>query len=319
MENILYPIARDKEGNLFDTKSAQKDKKYYCINCNNEMIFKSSGKYGSGRKRPHFSHKSSTNCKPETVLHILFKELVVKKLNDLLASGNSLEFYWNCKYCNNIHQGNYSKKLKRIELEYNLNFCRPDIALLDNDEEVYAVIEIVVTHKPEEKVLNYYYDNDITLIQINLKSDEDIYKIDQILKTPDFVNLCFNHKCEICNNYKEKFTMSIIHGKCDKCFNSMNIALMTKNNNFSFGPEKFNKDEILFAKNKGVLIDEKYFVNTCGNCGKLLNKKLNLKSYFSLANQGSFEKYDYLIKYDCKYCKEQNISEENRQIENFKS
>lgn len=318
MENILYPIAKDREGNLFDTKSAQKDTKYYCISCNKEMIFKNSKKKGIRRKRPHFSHKSATNCKPETVLHLSFKNLVVKKLNDLLASGNSLEFYWNCKYCNNKHQGNYIKKLKRIELEYNLKFCKPDIALLDYNNNLYAVIEIVVTHKPDEKVLKFYNDNNIILIQINLKSDEDIYKIDEILTTPDLVDFCLNEKCKICNNYKDKFTLSIIQGKCDKCVYPMNIALMSKNNNFSFGPEKFSEEEIELVRNKGVLIHKKYYVNTCGNCRRLLKNKINLESYFSLSNNGSFEKED-IVKHDCKYCKEQNISKKNEQRENLKS
>jgi hypothetical protein len=37
-----------------------------------------------------------------------------------------------------------------------MKICKPDIALFDETGKVFTVIEIVVTHKPEDNVIKYY-------------------------------------------------------------------------------------------------------------------------------------------------------------------
>lgn len=328
MNEILYTIAKDLDGNLFTAESAQKGGQYYCVNCNNVLVLKKSGKIGPRRKRPHFSHKSSTpNCQPETALHLGFKTLVVEKLNQYLQIGNSLDFNWSCEYCGVQHTGNYIKKLKSVKLEYDLKFCRPDIVLLDYNDKIYAAIEIVVSHKPTEEVINYYHDNKIILIQINLKSDDDIYRINEKLTKPDIVKFCENQRCTICNKFQEKFIMSIVDGKCRNCFKPMKIALMKKESNkFLFGPEKFNSVEITFAKKKGVMIDEHYFkyidekynVNRCRQCGDFLKKHSSLKNYFSYALNNLLPIQDFFIRYNCRYCTDKKISDDIDWTQNVK-
>lgn len=328
MNEILYTIAKDIKGNLFTAQSAQKGVEYYCVNCNKSLVLKKSGMIGPRRKRPHFSHKSSTqNCQPETVLHLGFKTLVAEKLNQCLQIGNSMFFNWGCEYCGDKHVGNYIKKLKSIKVEYDLKFCKPDIALLDYNDTIFAAIEIVVTHKPTERVLNYYLENKIILIQINLKSEDDIYRIDEKLNEPDFVKFCLNQRCNVCNNFQEKFIMSIIDGKCKNCFKPMKIAIMKKGNNkFWFGPEKFNPKEIAFARQKGVMIDElyikyldqKYLVNKCQHCGDFLKKHSRLQNYFLFAVNNLLPIQDFFIKYNCSYCTEKKISDDNDWTQNLK-
>src|SRR5690554_7341754 len=94
---------------------------------------------------------------------------------------------WHCKYCYTGHTGNLLKMIKSVKVEHNMTVCQPDIVLFDGEDKVFAVVEVVVTHKPEEGVLQFYRDNNIILIQINLTSDKDIEELDTKIANPDFV------------------------------------------------------------------------------------------------------------------------------------
>lgn len=313
MSEILYTIAKDLDGNLFTAQNAEKGNAYYCVSCDKLLILKKSGKIGPRTKRPHFAHKSTTDCQPETALHFGFKTLAVEKLNHYLQSGNRFDFSWHCEFCGKQHTGNYIKKLKSVQLEYDLKYCRPDIALLDHNNEIFAAIEIVVTHKPTERVLSYYLQNEIILIQINLQSDNDIYLIEEKLTKPDLVEFCINPRCKFCNNFKQKFIMTIIDAKCWKCFRPMKVAAMKDGcNKFLYGPEKFNSKEIAFAKAKGVVFKsgESHF-NSCHQCGFFVKKFNMLHNYFSAAGSGIFPIQDFPIKYNCSYCTKEKISNDN--------
>jgi hypothetical protein len=156
-----------------------------------------------------------------------------------------------------------------------MNICRPDIALLNGKKNVFAVIEIVVTHKPDDNVINYYKANNIILIQINLDSEDNLENIDEKLKTPSIVDFCFNPKCKDCGNYKMKKELVVLDENCYRCGKPMKICYILNNGNDSFErPSEFNENEIDFAKSKGVLlemrysktINMKYLANVCPNC-----------------------------------------------------
>ncbi|ABQ06611.1 competence protein CoiA family protein [Flavobacterium johnsoniae] len=321
MNEILYTIAKDPEGNLFTALSAQKGTQYYCVNCNNILVLKKSGKTGPRRKRPHFAHKSlMPNCQPETALHFGFKTLAAERLNLYLEAGTPFSFNWRCDYCGEKHTGNYTKKLKSVRLEYDLKHCKPDIALLDENDAVFAAIEIVVTNKPSERVLNYYLENKIILIQINLKSDDDIYLVKEKLTEPDLVKFCLNPKCNVCGNFQKKIVMSIIDGKCWNCYSPMKAAVMKDGaDKFLFGPEKFSSSEITYAREKGAAISEyqskitgeQYQANFCPKCGTFIRRFSKLKNYLSYANEGALPMQDFQITYNCSYCCEKKISDDD--------
>lgn len=130
---------------------------------------------------------------------------------------------WGCQYCGVTHTGNLLKKIKSVKVEYYLSVCKPDIALIDNDNKVFAVIEVVVTHKPEENVVNFYNDNDIILIQVNLTSDKDIDDLEIKISQPDIVSTCYNPKCKTCGQFQQKKVMTIIDGPCWKCGTTMKL------------------------------------------------------------------------------------------------
>lgn len=328
MDEILYTIAKDSEGNFFTALSASKGKIYYCVNCDNILILKKSGRVGPRTKSPHFAHKSLTrNCQPETALHYGFKTLAAEKLNQFLQAGAEFNFYWTCEYCSEVHKGNYIKKLKSVRIEYDLKYCRPDIALLDENDDIFAAVEIVVSHKPNDQALNYYIQNKIILIQINLTSDDDIYKIEQKLSEPNLVKFCLNPKCSVCDNFQQKYIMSIINGKCWKCYNQVKVALMKDGaDKFLFGPEKFTPREIAFAKERGVNIDEyisgltgeQYNANLCRQCRTFIRRFSKLRNYFNYASEENLPIQDFLIRYNCRCCAEKKISEDDDWAQNLK-
>lgn len=314
MKDILYTIAKNKNGELITAQNAEKGNEFFCVICDNNVLLRKSGKVGKNRKRPHFAHKTlKPNCKPETALHFGFKNLLVNKLHKHIENKEPLEFNWKCEYCYDLHSGNLLKKIKSVKLEHNLNVCRPDIALLDFNDTVFAVIEIVVTHKPEENTIDFYNKNEIILIQINLKSDEDINLVNEKITSPDIVKTCFNPKCKKCNNYLHKTKMTVIDGDCWKCKSTMKIAVIEggiERGGSCVGPQNFTKQEIEFATSKGVIIkehysktaNEKYFANTCLKCGNFAGEFFLFTEYLSPVYYGELDSETYNVGHNCNYC-----------------
>lgn len=324
MKNILYTVAYDKNNILIKASDAEKGNDFYCPVCKGELILRKSGKTGKGSKRPHFAHhKLTPNCNPETALHFSFKNLLSKYLEEHIQSNTPLQFSWKCKYCYETHSGNLLKKIKSVKLEYSMDKCKPDIALLDKDNNVFAVIEIVVTHKPEEEVLKYYNGKNIILIQINLTSDKDIDELENKISKPDIVHSCFNPKCNKCGYYLNKTKMTIVDGNCWKCNFKMKVAIVEggrEREDILAGPDKFTKQEIEFAKNKGVIIkeqysksaNERYLANTCGQCGTFIGRCYLFPDYFAPAIDGNLPSETFDIGYHCDHCYElENINKEN--------
>ena len=319
MTSILHTVATDKDGNLIKANDAEKDNDFFCPLCKTELILRKSGKTRKGSKRPHFAHRALTpNCTPETALHFLFKNLLAEKLQKHISTHTPLLMTWSCKYCYNRHTGNLLKKIRSLKVEYNMTVCQPDIALFDRDGNVFAVIEIVVSHKPEKNVLQFYKDNNIILLQINLTSDKDIDELDAKIANPDFVATCFNPKCNSCGHFQQKTTMTIIDGSCWKCHSTMKVAVVEGGcSGSSSGPDEFTPQEIEFAKSKGTIIkvhysktaNEKYLANTCPKCGTFAGNFYLFTQYLQPASVGELPSETYDIGYHCYHCLEVETSE----------
>lgn len=238
MQNdILYTVGLDQNNQLIHIDYAKKGDKYSCPGCKGEFILKKSGKTGKGSKRPHFAHHNQPpNCTAESVLHLSFKKMVVEYLNDRIKQNNSVIIEWNCINC----QIDYSNlPLKRdllnsvahVKEEYNLKQCRPDIALLDKEQRVIGVIEIVVTHEPEERTLNFYREQGITLIQLNI-TPEDLRNLESKIGHPDVLNYCLNINCNQFINHKVRRRIEIGQTRCPNCRNIGNTARVTSGSVF---------------------------------------------------------------------------------------
>lgn len=276
VNEIQYTTAIDQKGDLVHINEAEKGRVYYCPLCKTEFILRKSGKTGKGSKRPHFAHNELTpNCTPETVLHYLFKKKLVELLNKYLSQKNEFIINWSCDACSKYNKGNLLAKVTSIKEEYNLKVCQPDIALFDAEKNVIAVIEIVVTHKPEENVLKYYQENKIILIQLNLSSEEDLNSIEKKIKIPDIVDYCLNPKCSDYKRYSIKRRILFKPDRCGLCFHQIESYFIVIDS--AFGIQKtldFTDNEISFVKSKrnNILIKtnqstkEKYPTSTCIYC-----------------------------------------------------
>lgn len=285
---LLHKDAKDESGNFIHVSDAEKGIKYYCTDpeCKKEIIFRNSGKTGKGTRRPHFSHKKGTspNCSPERALHEVFKNRLVDLLEKYKTDNNPFIFNWNCVVCNYRNSGNLLDKVNLIKAEYYLGECRPDIALLDKEENVLAVIEIVVTHPPEENVLKYYENKKIALIQINLTSDEDSNRVEEKTKNPNIVDLCTKPTCQNSNKYNLNRRVVRRQHTCSRCYSGILEFEIEIDSVFGIQPSLgFTKDEIALVNSnyKNIVINtrindqgikEKYPVMECLNCKKIRNR-----------------------------------------------
>lgn len=324
MTTFLYTVAIDKDGNFVKANDAEKRDNFFCPVCKTELILHKSGKIGKGTKRPHFAHRALTpNCTPETALHYAFKNLLAAKLQQHLMKQTPLPMAWRCEYCYGGHSGNLLKKIKLVKVEYNMTVCQPDIALFDNNDRVFAVVEVVVTHKPEENVLKFYKDSNIILIKINLTSDKDIDELETKIANPDFVGTCFNPKCKTCGHYQQKSTMTIVDGPCWKCHSTMKVAIVEggmERGGSSSGADEFTPQEIEFAKSKGAIIKahysktahEKYLASTCPRCGTFAGNFYLFTQYLQPALTGELPSETYDTGYYCDHCFE--VTFENAEL-----
>jgi len=264
-KEILYVTAFDNNGVLVKAKDAEKTLDYFCLGCKEKLILKKSGKTGKGSKRPHFAHYSqSPNCTPEGVLHKSFKLLLLEKIKKHITEKSPINIEWECIYCHEKHKGNLIQCAIDVKDEFQMDKCRADIALIDQEGKPFATIEIVVTHKPEEATISYYKENKIALIQIELESEYDLDIIDAKINFPTSVDYCFNPQCP---NHGEYFYIrkpKILKKKCGN-FHIMTSCIAVTNHYFGLQQSTdFTDEEIKSAKSKGVVFEGKSII--CPHC-----------------------------------------------------
>lgn len=286
-KEILYTSALDERGNLILINDAEKGSTYFCPECKGKFILRKSGKTSKGSRRPHFAHNNlTTNCTPEGVLHSSFKKLLIDLLEKYRSEGKTLLVNWKCNSCSlNYSKFNLLSKTATIKEEYNLKVCQPDIALLDPESEVKAAIEIVVTHEPEENVLRYYERNGITLIQINLFSEEDLNKIEEKITNPDVVNLCLNPNCQNFRNHATERKLIVADKICKRCHHPMRTFHVEANSVFgAIRTANITANEIRLAQSEGVRFKtrkdkttkRKHHMISCMKC-EIIDERIRLR------------------------------------------
>lgn len=318
MNEILYTIASDKNGLLIEAIHADKENSYFCLSCQNELVLKKSGKTEKNSKRPHFAHKNIvSNCNPETVLHYAFKIKLFDFLNTQINTNRHFEITWICENCNAEHKGNLLKKVRDIKLEYNLTAFKPDITLFDENNKVFAVIEIVVTHKPDENTIKFYKENKIILIQINLHSDTDLEKIISKIEKPDKVDFCMTPTCKKCGDYLIKKTLITYKNVCFCGTENLIAYTQLSNSEWYNGIWRFSEKDKEIAKKYGVNIvwkqsektKKQYLSNVCKTCNKQIKEQqfdaISIIPFPPVPHDifisSEDEAYEYLDKCDTKY------------------
>ena len=311
---LLLPFAYDCDGNLVNIDDAVKGQKYTCPTCGAELSLKIS-KIPPGQKyhrRNHFAHKgNSENHCSESFLHKLFKDRCAELLRDKISKNENQYFEWECEKCNEHHSGNLLRKAVSVVTEYDLGVCKPDIALLDNNGKVVIVIEVVVTHRPEPEVLEYYDKQKIACLQIVVDDFVDCDCIEEKLSSPNNVNLCPNPICDKCGQVMHNVKIVTVTTECWKCNQEMKVAMLVADNGREIlSPSEFNEEEISIAKSLGVnvakryskTVQDSYLANVCGHCNAFVGD-FYMHEYYYLPHDNEID-----MSFKCFNClhKEQN-------------
>lgn len=277
MSKLLLPYSYDCNKQLVRINDAKKREKYTCPSCGAELVLKIS-KIPEGQKyyrRNHYAHKgNSDNHCSESFLHRLFKERCVEYIRQKISDNDKINFEWHCEKCEEDHIGNLLKKAVKVESEYDLGICKPDIALLDKDGKVVIVVEVVVTHKPESEVMQYYDDNKIACLQIQVDDFPDCDRIEEKLSHPEHMNICPNPKCKECGDIMRHVQMVIVPTDCWNCGHEMKIAMLSIKNGDYISATEFNEEDVKIANGLGAnikrryskTVNESYLANVCKHC-----------------------------------------------------
>lgn len=231
------------------------------------------------KKTHHFAHLAETNCQPETVAHVTAKRLLAERITKALWQNAHLPIVWQCQKCPGIHQGNLLRKASRVEIECALPGCRPDITLFGPGGKVVAIVEIIVTHEPEQQVHDYCAANGVTLAEYEVKTAVDLENLNADVLSLARVDLCLRPSCPNCNTPLGERRLFVTKGHCWKCSVPMKIAHM-QIDGYSNGPEDFTPAEIALAQQLGAVLknrysrtrEETYLANTCTQCGTFIGQ-----------------------------------------------
>lgn len=253
----------------------------------------------------HFAHYHQTDCSPETLLHHLAKRLLMQRVLDALSRQEPLPVEWSCPYCHDTHTRNLVKMATRVEVEMNLGPCRPDLTLLDRSGSPVAILEVVVSHQPDDNVRAFASSADVPVVQFNIDSAEDLEPIASSSPlVAATVDRCTRPKCARCGHPLYRATLHVVVAPCWKCTAPMNVAMLEIEGQ-CMGPDRFSRADIELARKLGVLLKvnysktthSSYLANTCPQCGAFVGAFF-VHEYWNLMSPSTGHDAGYLCP-DC--------------------
>ena len=188
----------------------------------------------------------------------------MQHIKNHIADKTPINTEWECFYCHEKNKGNLIQYATDAQGEYQMEKCRADIALLGQESKPFAVIEIVVTHKPKEATINYYKENKIVLIQIELDNEDDLDNIETKINKPTSINYCYNPKCPNIGEYTYQ-RRAVVFDTKHGYFHFMRTCIAEIYHYFGlYTTNDFTDEEIEFAKSNGVVFKDKTII--CPNC-----------------------------------------------------
>jgi hypothetical protein len=164
---IKYPVAELAGTLVWAAEAAERAERpagLQCVSCGEEVILRS----GESR-RPHFSHKPDSTCTGgETALHRTAIRTIAEGILAAAGGGRTYPFTHTCSHCDVTRIGNLARDVEStIEIDRPLaNAIRPDILVRGGDGTPPYVIEVVVTHAPEDGALAEYVSQGLPVIVV---------------------------------------------------------------------------------------------------------------------------------------------------------
>lgn len=199
---ILHKYAEDQTGKIIYIDNAVKGTNYYCPNCKEKFTFRK----GEVRQQ-HFSHSNTSSCTGEGYLHKTFKKLLVEFLKEHIINKKTIGFTAQCNVCNKVHTYTLLQGMVDVLEEYNMDVCRPDISLLNDQKIIPLVIEIIDKHEIEESAYNFYQEKGITVLRIKIETISDLENIEEKIKKP--TTLIINNNL-VCLTVRQKFQQQML-------------------------------------------------------------------------------------------------------------
>ena len=314
MSDILYKVAYNEKGELMDANNANEKEIFFCPECNKEMILHKAGN-GENYHRSHFQHKAvNPECNSESYLHCVFKLKLENLLKSHLSENRPFYIKWRPDYyeertCDLLKTTKDIVHEKKIKTSDGNPLYQPDITLINKNGREYVAIEIVVSHAPESKTLDFYSEKKIFLFQIQLdpKSSEIFEHIEEIAARPDIFTytgilreppLLF---CALCGKELKiaKFKFGKTH--CPKCNANVKIPWIEWKSKAGMimrtTVDGFSVKEIEFALANGCVITKRisksqyhitYYTVDCPECGE---KGINFNSSMINPQENCFDWY----------------------------
>lgn len=165
-QSLKVPFGLSPEGEEVHARIAERSTQYHCPSCNAELVLKR-GKI----QRAHFAHRHEpTSCEflYETEAHFRAKH----RIRELFLAGHEMVLHRRCCECfSRLSQNIQSSSASEVRLEYSLpTGHRADVALLDADENLLAVLEIYSTHYVDNEKASALKADNIQWVELDANS-----------------------------------------------------------------------------------------------------------------------------------------------------
>ena len=227
-----------------------------CLGCGAPLVAQKGAKNAH-----HFRHREDAAC-AESALHKIGKILLKRKVDAAIQRGEPPCVEWQCTFCDAYHNAPLLAGAVTSEFEVPIagiqasaSGARADVGLFDVNERLFAGVEIVVSHSPEESAVAVYRSKEITCIEIELTDEQDLERLENSpVLIASRVNECTMPRCPDCRSFLGQRCIYVVNASCWKCSASMRIAFGSKSRAM-FSPEEFTPPEIEAARHIGALLE----------------------------------------------------------------
>ena len=202
-----------------------------CIECGGRLIAR------KGQKTTHHfaHHTSERRCDGESLLHSLGKRLVAQRIAAAIGARRAVAVVWKCERCYLEHEADLAQGATRIAVEHTIRTAggaiRPDVTVFGLSGAPRALIEVTVTHEPEQPVHDFALKNGVAVVEFQLDTAADLKMLDQAepLRPARATIDCLTDACPACGdpllNESVRYVLYVVEGPCWKCGSNMKIAL----------------------------------------------------------------------------------------------